>query len=61
MTGCDAVELLKHVSPRVAVPVHCDGWSHFAEPVDRLHADIEAHALSARVIRWITPGIPAEV
>ena len=31
MTGKDAVELVDLVRPRVAVPVHYEGWAHFKD------------------------------
>lgn len=31
MTGRDAVSLIGSLRPRVAVPVHYEGWSHFAD------------------------------
>jgi L-ascorbate metabolism protein UlaG (beta-lactamase superfamily) len=31
MTGRDAVELVGRVRPRVAVPVHYEGWAHFKD------------------------------
>jgi L-ascorbate metabolism protein UlaG (beta-lactamase superfamily) len=31
MTGKDAVELIDLVRPRVAVPVHYEGWAHFKD------------------------------
>ena len=34
MTAGDAVELCSEVRPRVAIPVHYEGWSHFHEGRD---------------------------
>jgi hypothetical protein len=31
LTGCQAVDLVEAVRPRVAVPVHDEGWTHFAD------------------------------
>lgn len=31
MTAEDAVELIALAEPRVAVPVHVEGWSHFSQ------------------------------
>jgi L-ascorbate metabolism protein UlaG (beta-lactamase superfamily) len=31
MTAADGVELVRHVRPTVAIPVHYEGWSHFHE------------------------------
>lgn len=32
MTSTEAVALARSLRPRVAVPVHFEGWSHFSEP-----------------------------
>ena len=40
--------------PRVVVPVHYEGWSHFSEP--------EAHARAALPdATWLEPGMATEV
>jgi len=36
MTGSEAVELIRLIEPRLAVPVHYEGWSHFREPLTEL-------------------------
>ena len=62
MDSRDAVELLRLLEPRVAVPVHYEGWSHFSEPQDELHAHLDAldPALRSRVA-WLEPGTPARM
>ncbi len=42
MTGSDAVELVSLVRPRVAVPVHYEGWAHFADGQDGLERALAA-------------------
>ncbi|WP_019135126.1 MBL fold metallo-hydrolase [Cellulomonas massiliensis] len=54
MTSTDAVRLLDDARPRVAVPVHDEGWSHFAEPEDEARAVL-------RDLTWLVPGQPTEV
>ncbi|GII54407.1 MBL fold metallo-hydrolase [Planotetraspora thailandica] len=61
MDGRDAVDLLALSRPRVAVPVHYDGWSHFAEPPQHLRSTLAAHPGSRAVVRWLEPGIPTGV
>ena len=62
MTGDEAVELIGLVKPRVAVPVHYEGWSHFREPVARLeHSLSEAPTDVRSRVRWLTPGIPETI
>jgi L-ascorbate metabolism protein UlaG (beta-lactamase superfamily) len=42
MTARDAVELCDLARPRVAVPVHYEGWSHFTEGRDAIAAALAA-------------------
>jgi L-ascorbate metabolism protein UlaG (beta-lactamase superfamily) len=55
MNAAAAARLIAEVGPRVVVPVHYEGWSHFREPTS--HA---RHVLStsgaAGVVRWLEPG-----
>lgn len=37
MTADEAIELCDLIEPRVAVPVHFDGWSHFSQGSDAVH------------------------
>jgi L-ascorbate metabolism protein UlaG (beta-lactamase superfamily) len=54
MNSADARRLIEYAEPRVAVPVHYEGWSHFHEP--------EAQARSALPdLTWLVPGRPTEV
>lgn len=57
MTARDAVRVCRLVQPRVVVPIHYDGWSHFQEEratIERTFADAGAD-LRAR-IHWAPPG-----
>jgi L-ascorbate metabolism protein UlaG (beta-lactamase superfamily) len=57
MTGQDALHLLDALDPRIAVPVHYDGWSHFHEPHHRLREVLGAASPQNRTrITWLTPG-----
>ena len=38
MNGADAARLIDLLRPRVAVPVHYEGWSHFSEPIEPRNA-----------------------
>ena len=54
MNSADAVQLVRRTSPRVVVPVHYEGWSHFSEP--------EAHARTVLLdATWLTPGVATAV
>ncbi|WP_036506728.1 MBL fold metallo-hydrolase [Nocardioides sp. URHA0020] len=62
MSGRDAIELADLIRPRIAVPVHFEGWSHFSEQENALHdvldpvsGDVPSH------FRWLTRGVPLEV
>jgi len=58
MNSDDALRLLELTRPRVAVPVHYEGWSHFREP--------EAHARTGlgraeTTVSWLERGVPQTV
>lgn len=56
MDARDAVRLVRTVAPRVAVPVHYEGWSHFSEPADRARG-----ALADGPVRWLERGTPTDL
>lgn len=56
MNGRDAAGLIAAVRPRVVVPVHYEGWSHFHEG----RAGAEA-AFPPGTLTWLTPGVPQAV
>lgn len=59
MTGARAVELLSVVRPRVAVPVHYEGWAHFRDGRAGLESALAAAPVDARDrVRWLAPGEP---
>jgi L-ascorbate metabolism protein UlaG (beta-lactamase superfamily) len=60
MTAHEAVELLETLRPRAVVPVHYEGWSHFAEPESTMRRVLDTSTVADR-IRWLTPGEPTEV
>jgi L-ascorbate metabolism protein UlaG (beta-lactamase superfamily) len=58
MNGADAIRLVRTVRPRVAVPVHYDGWSHFSEPPRRLHDVLDGlGGPDGPVVKWLEPGV----
>ncbi|TDC52921.1 MBL fold metallo-hydrolase [Jiangella ureilytica] len=62
MTGRDAVSLIGALRPRVAVPVHYEGWSHFADGPAGLDAALAAAPDDVRArVRRLTLGEPASV
>jgi L-ascorbate metabolism protein UlaG (beta-lactamase superfamily) len=61
MTATQAVEILRFVRPRVAVPVHYEGWAHFRQG----RADVDAALAGApdvrTSVRWLPLGEPADL
>jgi L-ascorbate metabolism protein UlaG (beta-lactamase superfamily) len=58
LTARDAVTLCDLARPRVVVPVHYEGWSHFSQG----RGDVEAaFAGSAHTLRWLPIGEAAEI
>ena len=62
MTGEDAVELCRLVSPRTAIPIHYEGWKHFAEGREAIEqAFANAPEDIRRRIRWLPAGVAVEL
>jgi L-ascorbate metabolism protein UlaG (beta-lactamase superfamily) len=52
MTAADAAQLRGQIRPRVLVPIHYEGWSHFQEG----RAEVES-ALGTTPVQWLEPGV----
>ncbi len=62
MTGREALELIDLIGPRVAIPVHYEGWTHFREPRERLEHVLAAARPQIRDrIVWLPLGAPVSV
>ncbi|MBS1893926.1 MAG: MBL fold metallo-hydrolase [Actinobacteria bacterium] len=62
MTAADAVELCERIRPRVAVPIHYEGWAHFQEDRSQLEAAFGAlQAGGTTQVRWLEPGVPTPI
>ena len=62
MTGREAVELIGLASPRVAIPVHYEGWSHFKDGRARIQEALTRATPAIRqCVRWLPPGSPTDV
>jgi L-ascorbate metabolism protein UlaG (beta-lactamase superfamily) len=62
MTGRRAVQLGELARPRVAVPVHYEGWAHFADGRAGLDKAIAAAPPDVRDrFRWLPLGTPVDV
>lgn len=57
MTAAEGLELVRRISPRVAVPVHYEGWSHFQEGRAGIDAALAAAPAPERArVRLVTIG-----
>jgi len=62
MTGAEAIRLITALEPRVAIPAHYDGWSHFRDGEDGMRAAVAAAPPATRAaIRWMPDGRPIDV
>jgi L-ascorbate metabolism protein UlaG (beta-lactamase superfamily) len=62
MTARDAVELCRLTNPRVAIPIHYEGWKHFRQDRDAIEREFaRAPEDIRRRIRWLPIGVETEV
>ena len=61
MTGRDAVELCRLVRPRVAIPVHYEGWAHFREGRAAVERALASAPDVAASFRWLPIGEAVEI
>jgi len=62
MTAAQAVELLELLQPRVAIPIHYEGWKHFRQGRDAIEAAFARAPEDIRDrVRWIPIGEPVEI
>ncbi len=60
MTAREAVELVGLLRPRVAIPIHYEGWKHFREGRDAIERELASAPEDVRRrIRWLELGVPA--
>ncbi|WP_432479270.1 MBL fold metallo-hydrolase [Nocardioides sp. GXQ0305] len=59
MSSRDALELIALSNPRVAVPVHYEGWSHFSQPEDVARRTLTG--VTTTQVHWLDRGVAAEV
>jgi L-ascorbate metabolism protein UlaG (beta-lactamase superfamily) len=62
MTAQDAVELCRLIRPRIAIPIHYEGWKHFRQgqaDIERVIADAPEDVRER--IRWLPIGVAVEV
>jgi L-ascorbate metabolism protein UlaG (beta-lactamase superfamily) len=62
MTAKDAVELCGLIRPRIAIPLHYEGWKHFKEGRDEIEREFaRAPEDIRRRIRWLPIGTAVEL
>ncbi len=62
MTARPAAQLLESMKPQTVIPVHYEGWSHFAEGRDAIEqALLSAPEAVRSSVRWLPIGEPTSV
>jgi L-ascorbate metabolism protein UlaG (beta-lactamase superfamily) len=62
MTGRDAVELCGLLRPRVAIPIHYEGWSHFRDGREDVERELARAPEDVRSrFRWLPLGVPVDL
>jgi L-ascorbate metabolism protein UlaG (beta-lactamase superfamily) len=62
MTGADAVRLIAEAAPRVALPAHYDGWSHFVDGESGFRAAVAGAPAEVRDrVMWLPDGESVDV
>jgi L-ascorbate metabolism protein UlaG (beta-lactamase superfamily) len=62
MTIDDGIELCRAIKPRVAIPVHYEGWSHFRQGRDAIEGRLTAEPADIQAMfRCLDIGRPTEV
>jgi L-ascorbate metabolism protein UlaG (beta-lactamase superfamily) len=58
----DGVELCRLIQPRMAIPVHYEGWSHFREGREAVEREFaRAPEVVRERIRWLPIGTTQEI
>jgi L-ascorbate metabolism protein UlaG (beta-lactamase superfamily) len=62
MTARDGIELCGRIRPRVAIPIHYEGWRHFREGRSKIEQELaRAPAEVRESFRWLPIGKPTTV
>ena len=57
MTASEAIELCQLIRPRLVIPIHYEGWSHFKEGRDAIERELESAPEDVRRrFRWLPIG-----
>jgi len=60
MDAKDGVKAAQKLNPRTIIPIHYEGWTHFAQGRDVISKEFDAAGLGSKV-RWLTLGEPTSV
>jgi L-ascorbate metabolism protein UlaG (beta-lactamase superfamily) len=62
MNAAEAIELTGELEPRVAVPIHYEGWKHFRQGRAEVERELAAAPTATRDrFRWLELGAPTEL
>ena len=62
LSAAEAVELCTLLKPRVTVPIHYEGWSHFVQGRDGIEAELATAPQAVRdSVRWLEIGAPTSL
>jgi L-ascorbate metabolism protein UlaG (beta-lactamase superfamily) len=62
MSAREAIELCGLLRPRVAIPIHYEGWKHFREGRETIEREVASAPEHIRGrIRWLSLGVATEV
>ena len=62
MTARDAVELCALIRPRMAIPIHYEGWAHFQQAREEIEREFATAPEEVRnSIRWVPIGTPVDL
>jgi L-ascorbate metabolism protein UlaG (beta-lactamase superfamily) len=62
MSAREGIELCELLRPRVAIPIHYEGWSHFREGRPAIERELERAPQVVRdAVRWLPLGEPVDV
>lgn len=57
MNSTDLLRSIKTINPRIAIPVHYRGWTHFKETEAHLKTIVEKDEPAKSKITFLTPGV----
>ena len=62
MTAAQAIELCGLLRPRVAIPIHYEGWKHFRQGREAIEVELAGAPQEVRdSVRWIPLGEPVDI